>query len=179
MKPLLIVFISCFAYKLLANVSNFLRTRHYKELYLQSLTKNSSVDILEYKSAILQLFRTAGVEDSLISYANPTGYGMLATGTASAFQNIASNRQDVVVAIYRGFSEAHGTFKRRIFETFSPLYWVNCVVFLPKSLFCYLGIKSDSIFIKIFQLLYWLAAPALILIRQDVYQHIASLIGQL
>lgn len=179
MKYSLIALAAAFAYKLLTNVCNYYRISYYKELYMQSFSKDSQVNILEYKSAILQLFKAAGVSDSLVSYVEPAGYGMLTTGNASAFQNISSNRSDVVSAIMRSFYEAHGTFQRRIMEAFSPLYWINCILFLPKSLFCYLGIKDDSLLIKVFQLLYWIASPVLLIFREDIYQYLSSLISKL
>lgn len=179
MKYLLLFLIAAFIYRLLTNFCNLRRLAHYEEIYLQYLSKGSEVNILESKTAILQLFTAAGVADSLISYATPTGYGMLATGSASAFQNISSCRQDVVAAIARSFAEARGTFKHRIFETLSPLFWINCVLFLPQRIFNFLGIKDDSLLIKLLQLLYWICTPLLLVFRQDIYQYISTLIGQI
>ncbi len=42
-------------------------------------------------------------------------------------------------------------------ETFNPLYWIEAVINLPKQLLNYLGLPSESIVIKIAQLMWWIA----------------------
>ena len=74
-------------------------------------------------------------------------------------------------------AEAKGTFKHRIIENFSPLFWIDCVLFLPRTVLEYMGVDGNGVITKVFQLLYWAAAPLLLVFRDKLSQYILSLIG--
>lgn len=59
------------------------------------------------------------------------------------------------------FHEAIGVYKSRLLETFSPIYWIEFAINLPKKILEYLGIAPESIVIKIFQLIYWIVGAVL------------------
>ena len=54
--------------------------------------------------------------------------------------------------------EAKGNYWSKFINSFNPFYWLRIIIFIPKYLFSYLGIKEKSFLIKIFQLIYWLIA---------------------
>lgn len=176
MKNLLILFLCIFSYKLVHNLSCLIRVRYYDKKYSWYLS-DSSVRFSENTDAIVYLFKSAGIADRLIPFTQPSGYGYLAQGNASLFQNIGNLREDTVIMMFECFSQAKGTFRHRIVEAFSPIYWIDCVIYLPRKIFEYLGLKEDSIVSKIFQLLYWIATPFLILFRDNFYQYILSFFG--
>ena len=77
----------------------------------------------------------------------------------------------------RSLSAAKGIFKSRIFEAFSPLYWINCILFLPRNILTYLGLDADGIMSKILQLLYWITTPLIVAFRDSIYEYIATFLG--
>lgn len=87
----------------------------------------------------------------------PLGYVYVRTGGASIFQNFPNAREDYAHSVVRMFHQATGVYRSRMIETFNPLYWIEAVINLPKQLLNYLGLPSESIVIKIAQLMWWIA----------------------
>lgn len=123
--------------------------------YLNYWTEKSN-NAQQYTSEIKMVFKKANIEDKRIGYAEPIGFGQIRTGAANIMDNLFTNNNNFFAGNCQLFNDAIGTFRRRIFENFSPVFWIESLIFLPKNVFQYLGVKADSIFIKIFQILYWL-----------------------
>lgn len=176
MKYLVIAFLCLWIYRLVKNISSLIRINHYYDKYTLYLSKQDSL-FSENTHAVVQLLKAAGIVDRLIPFTQPSGYGFVAQGNASLFQNIGNLREDVVVATAQCFKQATGTFKHRILENFSPIFWVDCVIYLPRKIIEYLGLKGDTVPVKVLQLLYWLATPLLLIFRENIYQCVISLVG--
>ncbi|MDO5785886.1 MAG: hypothetical protein Q4P20_12575 [Eubacteriales bacterium] len=173
MKYLAICFLALFGYRLITNICALVRVIHYEKKYMKYLSSQNT-DFSEHTDSVVQLFKAAGVSDLLIPFTKPAGFGMVAHGSTSLFANIGNLRNETVAMMHNCFSKAKGTFRHRIVETFSPLFWINCVIFLPRRILEYLGIKGDSILVKLFQLVYWIVTPFLVAFRDEVYQHVIS-----
>ena len=52
--------------------------------------------------------------------------------------------------------QAAGEYKHRAWRCFNPVYWIKCVLFLPKNIIKYFGGDSESLFAKIINGIYWL-----------------------
>ena len=176
MKYLIIGFVCIFAYRLITNISAFIRVKYYDNEYTMYLS-HPERPFAENTSAVVQLFKAAGMKDRQIPFVQPVGYGQILQGHTSLFSNIENRREDVVANMMQCFSEARGTFKHRIIETFSPLFWINQILFLPRTILEFLGIKPESIIVKLFQLVYWLTTPLLVVFRDNICQYILSLIN--
>lgn len=137
------------------NLYYFFLAKYYYSRYVKHI-EDGDWFIRENRQNIEKLFRQAGIEDSLIPDTEPAGYGFVRTGSFSVFMNMANLRSDVVQIINGDFREAIAVYRNRAVNTFNPFSWVEFIIFLPKHLFSYLGVSSDSIFIKIMQLIYWL-----------------------
>lgn len=178
MKYLVICFACIFVYRLATNISAFIRISYYDKEYTMYLS-HPERDFTKNTTAVVHLFKKSGMTDLRIPYVQPMGYGQILQGHTSFFSNIDNRREDVVANMIKCFSEAKGTFKYRILENFSPLFWIERVLFLPRTILEYLGVDGNSLIVKLFQLLYWIITPFLIFFRGNIYQHIISLIGQL
>lgn len=176
MEYLFFGFAFAFAYKIVVNVSALFRLNFYRRKYDDFLS-NRITDFNEYAPAIRKLFKDAGIKDAWIPFVQPAGYGMLSKGNASFFSNLATTNGQCVELMIRGLSEAKGSFKGRLLEAFSPLYWANCVIYLPRKILEYLGLDTSGITCRILQIIYWLCTPLLVLFRDNIYQYIAELLG--
>lgn len=176
MKYLLICFACIFVYRLVANVSALIRISYYDKEYTMYLS-HPERNFKENTTAVVQLFKKAGMTDLQIPFVQPMGYGQVLQGHTSFFSNIDNRREDVVSNMIGCLDEAKGTFKHRIFENFSPLFWIDKALFLPRTILEYLGVESNSLIVKLFQLLYWLITPLLLIFRDNIYQYIMSFIG--
>ena len=99
---------------------------------------------------------------------------MVSNGHTSIYTAFPSKDIRFIVPTQKAFKNAIGVFKGRIFESINPKYWIDCVLFLPKNLLMYLNVSAESIFIKIFQLIYWLFGIILTLFSNDIANLIKS-----
>lgn len=176
MKNIAIVFSCIFIYRLVSNASALIRINHYSEKY-EAYLRQSDKGFDEYTTAVVQLFKLAGMTDRQVPFVQPMGYGQLLQGHTSLFSNMSNRREDVVANMLMCFSEAKGTFKHRIFENLSPIFWINQLLFLPQAILAYLGVKPESVIVKLLQLLYWIVTPFFLAFRDVIYQYITSLLG--
>ena len=176
MKYFWICFGSLVAYRILTNVSALARLNYHSNEYDKFL-KNPDIGFKENTAALVDLFKKANVSDHMIPYVQPMGYCQLLQGQASLFCNMDNLREEVVANMLDCFAEARGTFKHRILESFSPLFWVDQVLFLPRAALSYLGVSGDSVIVKLIQLAYWLITPILLIFRDNLYHYVLSLLG--
>lgn len=169
-------FLCIFLYKLLNSLIGLLKTRYYARLYERYLLK-SDIDFREHTQSVEKLFKGAGLPDSTIPVCQPVGWGQIMTGETSLFYNLANQRSDIVGLVLQNFSIARGSYRSKILECFSPLYWINFVIFLPSKLIRYIGFSPDGVFSKILQVIYWFATPLLIYFRSNIYNFVSQLIG--
>ena len=176
MKCLLICFAGIFLYRLVTNISALTRLNHYDEEYTMYLS-HPERNFREHTAALVQLFKQAGVSDIQIPFVQPMGYGQILQGHTLLFSNMDNRREDVVANMIRCLAEARGTFKHRILESFSPLFWINQLLFLPRTVMAYLGVSGENIIVKLLQLLYWLITPLFVVFRDNLCKYIFSLFG--
>lgn len=138
--------------------------------------KQKDTNLSTYKRSIVNLFKRAGVKDSYIPTVNAVGYGQIASFNASIFANFPNLFKDHVSITLNMFDEAIGVYRSRIFETFNPFFWVECIIFLPKNILQYLGIDSEKVIVKIFQVIWWFAAPISIIFRDSIISFIKRLL---
>jgi hypothetical protein len=167
MKKYLLYFAIVFAYKLITNGIKYLKCKSFKFGYYQWLNgENDSFPT--YRSEIISLFKCANIEDLCVPAATPLGFGQLATFKSSAFTNFPSKVYEQAVLTEKLFNDAIGVYRTRTIESFSPVYWINAIVFLPKNLLCYLGLKPENVIIKLLQLSWWLFGLLFGLFKDDV-----------
>lgn len=142
------------------NLINYFRYPIIEKNLLDTYSTDSSeqINAAMHKTQILSYIRYAGVKDRQIPITQSLGYGQIASSNVSVFNNILNPRQDIAINAMQCLLEAKGNYWSRFVNSFNPFYWIRIIIFIPKYLFSYLGLKEESIFIKIFQLIYWLLA---------------------
>lgn len=141
--------------KILYNLYNFSVTKYLYKKYIEYIKGSKSWFIKEHKQRIINLFQRAGIKDSYQPNVELAGYGMVSTGNVSVFQNLSVLRKDIVTIINGDFREAIGIYRQRMLEAINPFYLIESFFQLPRLVLEYLGIKPESVFIKLFQLLWW------------------------
>lgn len=145
-----------FFLRVIYNLYNFWLTKYYYKKYVEFVKNSKSWFVREHKQKIVSLFERAGIEDCTLPNTELAGYGFVRTGNFSVFRNISILREDVVTVINGNFHEAIGVYKQRIIDTFNPFYWIESFFQLPTSILKYIGLKPQSIIVKILQILWWL-----------------------
>lgn len=115
------------------------------------------------------------MNDPKIPYAQPVGYGQMATGSASVLDNFPNRLEDHAVFTSRLIDEALGVYRQRFWETFNPLYWIDSILYLPRTILSYLGLKPDSVFVKFLNIFWWITGPIAILFRENLTDFILNL----
>ncbi len=156
----LYIFLTVIALHALYNLINYLRYPLIEKYFLKNFSSDSSekMDAMSRKNQIIRYIKYAGVEDRYIPVVQPVGYGQLASSTISVLNNLSNNRQDIASSVMNCLLEAKGNYWSKFINSFNPFYWLRIIIFIPKYIFSYLGIKEESIVLKIFQLIYWLLA---------------------
>jgi hypothetical protein len=137
------------------------------------------MDSLSCKTQILSYIKNAGVKDRHIPVTQAVGYGHIASSTVSVLDNILNNRKDVASMAMECLLEAKGNYWFRFINSFNPFYWLKIILFIPKYTLSYLGLKEESVVIKIFQIIYWLACAictfALAIFPEEIKKFIFSI----
>lgn len=152
-----IIIILCI--KIIINLTKYFQCKYYLDSYfLWVKGELKGWSLTEAKQKVKELLQGAGVEDCHLPFVEPVGFNMINTSSFLVLDNFPNSRNDVFQITITFFHDAIGVYRRRIFETFNPLFWLEFFVFLPKKLSSYLGINSEKISVKIFQVLYWLVS---------------------
>lgn len=183
MLNFLFIIIGIVAIHALYNLINFLRYNSIEKLFFGLYAEDTTIRTksISSKNTILDYIKYAGISDKKIPISQAIGYGQVINGAISIFENITNNRQDVASTTYNLLLEAKGNYWSKFINSFNLFYWARILLFLPQKLFSYLGLKPDSVIIKIFQLIYWtigiVFTIATTIFPNEVKDHILSFIN--
>lgn len=157
----------------------FLTTKYRKDYWRYLEEDLNKSFILEKKNRIIKCLKKAGVKDVEYGDITPAGYGMLATYRLSVMDNIALKDKNIVARLTTMFDEAVGEYRHRIIDTINPIFWLEAVIFLPQKILTYLGMNTDSVFTKIFQLIYWIGTVLVWLFNDQLRSYLLDFLSSL
>ena len=140
------------------NFINYLRYDHVEKILVGNYTNNVKLKqkAQMHKNTILNYIKYSGIRDKHIPITHPTGYGQIVSGNISIFDNVLNQRQDIASIVFELLLEARGNYWSKFINSINPFYWLRIILYIPKYLSSYFGINTESLFVKIFQLVYWL-----------------------
>lgn len=178
----LYLFLVLVVLKLSLNTYNYFRVKKlakYHMLWLQDKKDN----FYTYKSEVLSLFKEAKIKDMMFPASQSVGYGQIANFSASTFGNFPSKRQVIAANVMCMFDDAEGVFRKNIFDALNPLYWIETLIFLPRSLLVYLNLSGEKLSYKllniVLSIIWWAAIVLLSLYKTQLKDFIIKLIGEL
>lgn len=161
MKRFLIFSVVVFIYKLIRNIFNYINCKILLSSYKQYLSDGNN-HLYSYKHKFIKLMKNANIDEPIFATATPIPGGSYASHTSSIFDVFPSKGPVVAPLTLRCFEEAIGEYRDRIQECFSLFYWIDIIVFLPKSLLRYLNIDNEKVAYKIcnisLTILWWVVA---------------------
>lgn len=172
-KKFIFIFVLIFSYKLICNIINLIKITYYLSLY-NDYINNNSTKIFQHKNHVINLLKIANVNNLSYPITQYTSSEFASNGYTSIFTIFPTKIRKFIAPTISSFENAIGTFKGRILECFSPIYWINCVIFLPRNILSYLNISAESIIIKILQLFYWIIGIFITLFSTDISNFIKS-----
>lgn len=140
--------------------------------------KQNDEKFLYHKGEARRLLKGANIPDISIPISEPTGYGPIRNYTAPIFENLDSKNVYIASTVVGKFDEAIGTYFHRAIESFNPLYWLETIIFLPKSLLQYVGMDMNKPAFKLCNVLltfiWWLISSLFIFFNEEFNRFIAS-----
>ena len=164
--------------KLILNLVRYLQLRRYLSKY-KKWHASRDEKFLESKAQVVKLVRDAGVDDQHLNVSEHVGGGNLRVFKASVLDNFPHFESDMSSAAQRLMREAIGAYRARMIEAFSPIYWVESVLYLPRTVLRYLDLPAEGTGAKIAQLVWWiigvLLTTALALYTPEIRKFIEGL----
>ena len=150
--------------KVILNASKLLRLKALEKAYHEFMKKmaegKATPDFLEKTPEIIELLKKAGQQSSTITRVKPAGLGFAQTLHLDLFENITANDQQFYNLIFSSFKQAIGVYKKRIYESVNPLYWIEFLIFLPQNLINYiLGDEqhlTSNWIVRLLNAIYWI-----------------------
>src|SRR4051794_27994536 len=122
MKIILLI-LGILALRFVYYLYHYLRAKRFLSKYEEYIQNQDTDYILRHRQTIIRTLDAAGIKDSRVSHVEPMGFGHVATGTISLFENMPNLREDIVGVVLTKLSEAPGALLQRMIDTFNPFYW--------------------------------------------------------
>lgn len=134
---------------------------------LQELSQKAGIPFAEARSPIIATSLIDPVLYRTIQY------------QSSCLDQVRLRDPFVMNSVYSTMLQIRSVFQSRFRETFSPIYWIQVIVFAPQKLLLYFDIPATSIISKLFQLIYWLLSPIAIFYRDAIASYLLEFLGKL
>jgi len=182
MKKILIAFLCLVLFKIINNTVRLIKTKYFWNRYIDWLNDSDNT-LYTYKQSIKNLFLHAGMQTLVVPNAAPVGYGQIATYNAEVSENMFIKRNDIVSLTLHLFANTFGVYRSRIIESFSPLYWINFIIFIPKHLLLYIGLDSEKTAYKLLNVvlsaIWWVILGVIAIFGNQLKQFGINFINQL
>ncbi|MFQ7092178.1 MAG: hypothetical protein ACLRQ8_10255 [Coprococcus sp.] len=173
------IFLFIVGYKFLSNLLHCLRIRKLHQYFCEFM-KQQRDNMNLYRQEVLSLFEKAHIKDVKIPVSERIGNSQIANWTASTFSMFPSLRPAFSSTALNMFEEAEGVFRKNMIDSINPFYWIDLIIFLPKTLLSYLGISSETSTYKICNVLltfiWWVFEVFLIYYKPQLQQFLVELV---
>lgn len=139
-KALAIILVIIFVvlYKFLINHLKYKNCIKYRDMYLQWIDGKCD-ELTTYRTEIINLFKQADIKDINTPIERNIGRGYIQSASVSAFNNFPSlAHKNLVVANLAMFDDAIGIYRKRRKDAYSPLYWIELLLWAPSRIIDYL-----------------------------------------
>lgn len=128
---------------------------------------------------IKRRIKKSGIQEQIITYTQPTGYGDSIRQQMSVIDNMLYPNEEVLSKAGIILDSVKGFYKNEVIKSFNPFYWLEVVFFFPKAMVSATGLEITSqfavTFLRIIQIIYWLLGIAFVISNPDfVYHFLAS-----
>lgn len=160
--------------KIYLNLSKFLSAKKIHKLHTAYL-HNQSNKFLQHIPQAKLLITGAGLADYQLPTSQSIGHGAYVAFNTTLIDNLGSTHKPTLYTINRLLEDTQNVYYYRMFESLSPRYWIETILFLPKNILSYLGYPTKESTTKLLQVIYWFAAPVFAFFRTELYQCIIAL----
>lgn len=163
------IFIGIVLVKFILNIRKFFLCKRYLNQFEDWLNNECNISLVEKQPIIKKLVEDAGYGKGLVHHTATLGHGYIAPYKVNPMDAFPNRYQHIAMGIFSNISSAIGVYKQRAFESFSPIFWIEFLIYLPKNILNYLGIERLPV-IKVFNLLWWILGTIMIPILLSTYE---------
>ena len=131
-------------------------------------------NLVEIRNRVLK----SGVEDQTRVTLRPLGFNKARPAVGSVLTNLTFPDDETLGKARQLLAWAAGSYRSRAIQSVNPLFWLEVIFFLPKTLVSATGIeitsKAATAALHLAQALYWLAFVWLLLARPDLITQFLS-----
>ena len=182
MKYALWALAAVFAFKLVSNISKLIKTDYYLDRLQSMVHTNQAVSLLEDVEQVRVLAKSAGVEEDEVPALFQTD-NIVGVAKYSSVRNLAPDIPFIYQTNLSILLACKGKFKSRIWECFSPLYWIKSIVFLPATLFNYCGFPPETSWAKLCNVIltgiWWVIGIFYTGIRSEIIDFLKTIVQNL
>jgi len=142
-------------YIFIDSVVSLYQLKRINKEYCLWLHNPEAHNVAEKRSKFKSLIFHANIVDVRVPIAQAIGFFQVASASVSVLENFPSRHADIADGCFSLIDDAIGVYQARMWNAFNPLWWINTLIFLPRSVCAYLHIKADSLSVKMGQLLWW------------------------
>lgn len=178
---ILLFFIAIIFIKFSLNFYNYLRTQQLHK-YFDDFFHQKRNDMNIYRQEVISLFEKANIKDVKIPVSEPIGFGQICNVNVSVFDMFPSTRVAFASTALNMFEEAEGVFRKNMFDSINPLYWMELIVFFPKNILKYVGLNIETTAFKLWNIfltfIWWSFCTVITLFQPEIKQFIIKLLAQ-
>lgn len=178
---LLFLFFGIIMFKFSTNYIAYRKCIKYRKDYLY-WASSSCEGFEEHRSEIIKLMNRAGIPDSRIPISQAINPIQLTSHAASVFANFPTKNPQLAASMYAKFDDVVGVYRTRWQEAFNPLFWIETVVFLPKSVILYIGADLEKPALRLCNVLatiiWWIIVFLLYLFGGNLYNYVIEFLSQ-
>lgn len=176
-----IFFVILIMYSIISNFYYLRRSEFLLKVFWSIFEENpkTKYNHMEYQLEVKRIITNAGIEDRYIPTMLPVGYGFVSQTKISILDNCFVINEEISPLVKQMFSQAIGVYKFRLKQSFNPIYWIESIVFLPKTLSKYFGVESNSVIVKIFNILYWIVSFFVFVYDDEIQTFFQSFLSKL
>jgi len=177
---ILLLFVLILIYKFAVNLIQRNQVISIKNSYIEWIRKEyKGRPLSQHIPKIKRLVNNAGIKEQYLPTAQPLGYLQIATITVNVLDGFPSLYQDKATITMRLLEQAIGVYQTRMFEGFTPKFWIDLIVFLPRNIIKYLGLNPDTVAVKLLQVFWWVLSPIAIIFRDNIYDFVSVFLSNL
>lgn len=141
-------------------------------LEAKQASKNAADWITENTTEIKHRVEKAGLDNPVLSFMEPKGFGYVGQAKMTALDNLLFLNQEIQQNASTTLRRTRGHFKNQAIHSINPLFWLETLLYLPKAIISASGIDASSkladTILKIIQIIYWIAIFVIVISKPEL-----------
>ena len=144
-----------------------------KKEEIKQKSEKAAVWITSNLTDIKERVEKAGIQNPIRQVMENAGYGHVAPTSFTTLDNMLFQNTEILKEVRYLITMAKGYYWSQMIKSINPIFWLEIVFFLPKSILSASGIESSNkiadIALKAVQVIYWLAVVWVLIFKPEIF----------